>query len=88
MAERTREDLVEDFRRAMRRLRSASERFDGGDDDAGYDLAGLLRMLVHDIGASTSILGHMGVKDYLLYPDATRIPPPPTEPQIRERGPS
>jgi hypothetical protein len=80
MSQRTRDDLSDDFRRAMRRLRSASERFDTGDEDAAYDLAAHIRLLAHDTDSSTSILQHMGVKDQLLYPDATKLPPPPMEP--------
>lgn len=79
-AKRTREDLTEAFRRRMRLMRSAEERFDAGDEDAGYDLAVHLRVLLHDTSQSHSILAQLGVKDYLLYPDGAEIPPPQVDP--------
>lgn len=75
----TPEELNQHFERTMRRLRSASKRFDGGDEDAAYDLSVLIRILVHDTDASTSVLAHMGLKERLLYPDATKLPAPPSE---------
>ncbi len=67
-AKRTREDLSEAFGRRVRLMRSAAERFDAGEEDAGFEMAVHLRVLLHDTSQSHSILAQLGVKAGLRRP--------------------
>lgn len=59
-------------------LRSSVEGFDNGDLSEALRLAVVVRVLLHDTSASTSLLEHLGVKDKIEYLD-TSAPLPPDE---------
>ena len=58
----------------LRHLRRSADAFDVGDSSDGQRLSVIIRTLVHDTRTSTSLLGHLGVKDQLTFID-TRLQP-------------
>ncbi len=73
--QRTRDELEQDLRDQVHLLRRSAEHFDGGDPLESLNMAVRLRVLLHDTGASTSLLQLLGLKDGLLMVD-TAVPDP------------
>jgi hypothetical protein len=65
----THEDLVEKLQQQVGFLRRSAALFDDGHQDEAFRLAGAIRTLVHDTGASHSLLGQLGVKDTISFLD-------------------
>jgi hypothetical protein len=67
----TPDDLAEKLRQQVRFLRRSAAVFDGGDEDEALRLASIIRLLLHDTGASHSLLGQLGVKETFPYLDTS-----------------
>ena len=52
-------------------IRRSSRAFDEGDEAEAKRLAAHIRLLVHDTGASKSLLGQLGLKNSIRYEDTT-----------------
>jgi len=66
------EQLAEALQIQMKALDSSCRAFDSGDPWESLRLAVTVRVLVHDTKASHSLLGQLGVKEQLLFPDGSR----------------
>src|SRR5438874_7396909 len=67
----TPDDLAEKLRQQLRFLRRSAAAFDGGEEDEALRLAAIIRVLLHDTGASHSLLGQLGVKESFTYLDTS-----------------
>src|SRR5439155_3012869 len=67
----TPDDLAEKLRQQVGFLERSAALFDQGHKDEAMRLATIIRTLVHDTGASHSLLGQLGVKETISYLDTS-----------------
>jgi hypothetical protein len=67
----TSEELRTHLERQCKFLATSAALFDGGDDDESLRMAVAVRVLVHDTGQSSSVLGQIGLKEVLRYHDTS-----------------
>jgi hypothetical protein len=72
---RTPDNLEEQLQRQLSFLERSAELFDAGHEDEAVRLAATLRVLVHDINRSKSLLGQLGRKDDLFLDTAHPLVP-------------
>jgi hypothetical protein len=65
----THADLVEKLQSQLGLFERSAKAYDRGYEDEAYHLATSIRVLMHDTGASHSLLGQLGVKDTLAFMD-------------------
>lgn len=71
----TREDLENHLKEQIAFLQSSADAFDGGRDIEAKRIAATLRTLLHDTGASKSVLAQLGLKTTLFVDSAEPITP-------------
>jgi hypothetical protein len=67
--------LVEHLREQLSFMEASAAAYDRGLEGEAKRLATVLRVLLHDTPASTSVLGQLAVKDDLLFADTALHPP-------------
>jgi hypothetical protein len=78
----SRDELIARLREQVKFLDLSSASYDGGFEGEAIRLATTIRVLVHDTAKSHSLLGQLGLKDFLRFWDSRRSEHPPGTIQI------
>lgn len=71
----SRNELQDQYRAQSRLLRKSCKAYDSGDSDEARRIASSLRLLLHDGPSSRSLLGQLGLKDFLFFDTAQAVDP-------------